>query len=144
MRREVEERIVLRERIPQSAELHLAPETKRILAFANEESQQFEKSSHRTRTSAFGTFARGTFNCGGNSFSIRFAPARRARGNRNRQNGFPNLYSMSGKEKPEVPHLQEFTRDLTTEAAQRKTRSADRTRNGNRKNYRNSLPPDEK
>ena len=45
IRREVEERIVLRERIPQSAELHLAAETKRILAFANEESQ-FLKNRH--------------------------------------------------------------------------------------------------
>ena len=42
VRREVEERIILRERIPQSAELHLAPETKRILAFANEESRQLQ------------------------------------------------------------------------------------------------------
>lgn len=38
VRREVEERVVLREQIPQSAELNLAPETKQILAFANEES----------------------------------------------------------------------------------------------------------
>ncbi|MBA2493247.1 MAG: ATP-dependent Clp protease ATP-binding subunit ClpC, partial [Acidobacteria bacterium] len=42
VRREVEERIVLRERIPQSAELHLATETKRILALANEESRQLQ------------------------------------------------------------------------------------------------------
>ena len=39
VRREVEERIVLRDRIPQSAELHLAPETKKILFFANDESR---------------------------------------------------------------------------------------------------------
>jgi len=39
VRREVEERIVLRDRIPQSAELHLAPETKKILFYANEESR---------------------------------------------------------------------------------------------------------
>ena len=38
IRREIEGRIVLREKMPQSAELHLAPETKRILAFAHEES----------------------------------------------------------------------------------------------------------
>ena len=42
VRREVEERIVLRERIPQSAELHLAPETKRILYYASEESRQLK------------------------------------------------------------------------------------------------------
>ena len=42
VRREVEERIVLRDRIPQSAELHLAPETKRILFNASEESRHLK------------------------------------------------------------------------------------------------------
>ena len=42
VRREVEERIVLRERIPQSAELHLSNETKRILALAAEESRKLK------------------------------------------------------------------------------------------------------
>ncbi len=42
IRKEVEDRIVLRDRIPQSAELHLAPETKRILFYANEESRQLK------------------------------------------------------------------------------------------------------
>ena len=42
IRREVEERITLRERIPQSAELHLSPETKRILAFASEEGRKLQ------------------------------------------------------------------------------------------------------
>src|SRR5215204_5646384 len=45
VRKEVEERIVLRDRIPQSAELHLAPETKRILFYASEESRHL-KSRH--------------------------------------------------------------------------------------------------
>lgn len=45
LRKEVEERIVLRDRIPQSAELHLAPETKRILFYASEESRHL-KSRH--------------------------------------------------------------------------------------------------
>ena len=42
IRRDVEERIVLRDRIPQSAELHLSPVTKRILFYANEESRQLK------------------------------------------------------------------------------------------------------
>ncbi|HMT08918.1 MAG TPA: ATP-dependent Clp protease ATP-binding subunit [Pyrinomonadaceae bacterium] len=42
IRRDVEQRIVLRERIPQSSELHLAPLTKRILFYANEESRQLK------------------------------------------------------------------------------------------------------
>jgi ATP-dependent Clp protease ATP-binding subunit ClpC len=40
LRREVEERIVLRDRIPQSAELHLSAETKKVLFYAGEESRQ--------------------------------------------------------------------------------------------------------
>ena len=42
VRREVEDRIVLRDRIPQSAELHLAPEVKKILFYANEESRHLK------------------------------------------------------------------------------------------------------
>src|ERR1041384_3406804 len=42
IRREVEERIVLRDRIPQTAELHLSPETKRILFYASEESRHLK------------------------------------------------------------------------------------------------------
>ena len=42
VRREVEERITFKERIPQSAELHLSNETKRILALAAEESRKLK------------------------------------------------------------------------------------------------------
>ena len=39
VRAEIEDRIVVRDRIPQSAELHLSPEAKRVLFYANEESR---------------------------------------------------------------------------------------------------------
>src|SRR3954464_13964573 len=42
VRREVESRIVLRDRIPQSAELHLSAETKKILFYANEETRHLK------------------------------------------------------------------------------------------------------
>jgi len=42
LRKAVEERVVLRDRIPQSAELHLAPITKKILFYAGEESRQLK------------------------------------------------------------------------------------------------------
>jgi ATP-dependent Clp protease ATP-binding subunit ClpC len=45
VRREVEERIVLRDRIPQSAELHLSADTKKILFYAAEESRQLSNRS---------------------------------------------------------------------------------------------------
>src|SRR5687768_11621343 len=39
IRAEIEDRIVVRDRISQSAELHLSPETKRVLFYDNEESR---------------------------------------------------------------------------------------------------------
>ncbi len=42
LRKAVEERVVFRDRIPQSAELHLAPITKKILFYASEESRQLK------------------------------------------------------------------------------------------------------
>jgi ATP-dependent Clp protease ATP-binding subunit ClpC len=39
VRSEIEERIVVRDRIPQTSELQLSPETKRVLFYANEESR---------------------------------------------------------------------------------------------------------
>jgi len=42
IRRDIEERIVLRDRIPQSSELHLSAATKRILFYANDESRQLK------------------------------------------------------------------------------------------------------
>ncbi|HSK72698.1 MAG TPA: ATP-dependent Clp protease ATP-binding subunit, partial [Pyrinomonadaceae bacterium] len=118
VRREIEERIVLRERIPQSVELHLAPETKRILIFANEESRYLENRHIGPEHLLLGLVrqeqsiaAEILFQYGLRLQDVREEIAR--------QNGFPNLYSM-GKEKSDVPHLQEFTRDLTAEAAQGK------------------------
>ncbi len=118
VRREVEERIVLRERIPQSAELHLAIETKRILAFANEESRQLQNRQIGPEHLLLGLVreersiaAEILYQYGLRLQDVREEVAR--------QNGFTNFYSI-GKEKSDVPHLQEFTRDLTTEAAEGK------------------------
>ncbi len=48
VRREVESRITLKERMPQSTELRLAPETKKILIYANEESQRMQSRTINT------------------------------------------------------------------------------------------------
>ncbi len=118
VRREVEERIVLRERIPQSAELHLAPETKRTLAFANEESRQLQNRHIGPEHLLLGLVreersiaAEILYQYGLRLQDVREEVAR--------QNGFTNFYAI-GREKSEVPHLQEFTRDLTTDAAEGK------------------------
>ncbi len=115
IRREVEERIVLRDRIAQSAELHLALETKRILAFAAEESQRL-KSRHIGPEHLFLGLIREERSVGAEilyQYGLRLQDVRDEIA---RQNGFPNLYA-AGTEKTDVPHLQEFTRDLTAEAA---------------------------
>lgn len=115
VRHEVEERIVLRRRIPQSAELHLAAETKRILAFANEESQ-YLKNRHIGPEHLLLGLVRQEQSIAAEilyQYGLRLKDVREEIA---RQNGFPNLHSI-GREKSDVPSLQEFTRDLTADAA---------------------------
>lgn len=119
IRREVEERIVLRERIPQSAELHLAPETKRILAFANEESRHLQNRHIGPEHLLLGLVreersiaAEILYHFGLRLLDVREEIAR--------QNGFTSAYDAGGKDKAKTPHLQEFTRDLTNDAAEGK------------------------
>ncbi|HXH70409.1 MAG TPA: ATP-dependent Clp protease ATP-binding subunit [Pyrinomonadaceae bacterium] len=114
IRREIEERIVLRERIPQSAELHLAPETKRILVFAGEESQRLEN-RHIGPEHLFLGLVREERSVAAEIFYQYGLRLKDVRDEIARQNGFPNLYAGGGA-KSDVPHLQEFTRDLTSEA----------------------------
>ena len=115
VRREVEERITLRERIPQSAELHLSNETKRILALAAEESRKLKNRHIGPEHLLLGILreeksiaAEILFQYGLRLQDVRDEIAR--------QTGFSDLYTV-GREKNETPHLQEFTRDLTAEAA---------------------------
>lgn len=115
IRREVEERIVLRERIPQSVELHLASETKRILAFANEESQRL-KNRHIGPEHLLLGIVREERSIAAEILFHYGLRLQDIRDEINRQNGSPNLYALD-REKAEVPHLREFTRDLTAEAA---------------------------
>lgn len=115
VRREVEERITLRDRIPQSAELHLSPETKKILALAAEESRKLKNRHIGPEHLLLGVLreeksiaAEILFQYGLRLQDVRDEVAR--------QSGFSDLYQV-GREKTETPHLQEFTRDLTAEAA---------------------------
>ncbi len=118
VRREVEERIVLRERIPQSAELHLAPETKKILFFANDESRSLKNRHIGPEHLLLGLVRQE------NSIAaeILFSYGLRIQDVRDevaRQNGMPSFLNTS-KENSKTPFLHEFTRDLTAEAAQGK------------------------
>ncbi len=115
IRREVEERIVLRERIPQSSELHLAPETKRILSLANEESQRL-KNRHIGPEHLLLGIVREERSIAAEilfHYGLRLQDVRDEIG---KQSGLPNLH-LFDREKTDVPYLNEFTRDLTLEAA---------------------------
>ncbi len=118
VRREVEERIVLRERIPQSAELHLAPETKKILAFASEESRKLQDRHIGPEHLLLGILREERSIAAEILYQngLRIQDARDEIG---RQNGFAEFKAQS-RDKSETPHLAEFTRDLTDEAAQGK------------------------
>ncbi len=114
IRREVEERIVLRERISQSAELHLAPETKKILALTKEESERLGNRQIGGEHILLGILrednsiaAEILYQYGVRLHAVREKIAH--------QSGLPNR--RLEKEKKETPNLLEFTRDLTEEAA---------------------------
>lgn len=115
IRREIENRIVLREKMPQSAELHLAPETKRILSLAREESERLRSRTIGTEHLLLGLMREE------NSIAaeVLFEQGLRLQSIReeiSRQTGLPTFFGAESSKK-ETPHLQEFTRDLTEDAA---------------------------
>ena len=118
VRREVEERIVPRDRIPQSAELHLAPETKKILFYANEESRQLKSRNIGPEHLLLGIIreersiaAEILLQFGLRVQDIRDELTRHS----GAQSFVPPVKDTSGQSS-----LQEFTRDLTADAAQGK------------------------
>ncbi len=118
IRREVEERIVVRDRIPQSAELHLAPEVKRILFYANEESRHL-KNKHIGPEHLLLGLVREEKSVAADilfQYGLRVQDVRDEIG---RQTGEPSPLSASS-ETSKTPNLLEFTRDLTSDAAQGK------------------------
>ncbi len=116
IRRDVEERIVLRERIPQSSELHLSPATKQILFYANDESRQL-KNRHIGPEHLLLGIVREEKSI---AAEILFGYGLRlndVRDEMSRQSGVPGV--LSGKpENSKTPSLAEFTRDLTVDAAE--------------------------
>ena len=119
VRREVEDRIVLRDRIPQSAELHLAPETKKILFYANEESRQL-KNRHIGPEHLLLGIVREERSIAAEilvQFGLRVQDIRDELA---RQSGVQNFVPVAAKDSSATPNLQEFTRDLTADAAQGK------------------------
>ncbi len=118
VRREVEERIVLRDRIPQSAELHLAPETKRILFYASEESRHL-KNRHIGPEHLLLGMAREENSIAAEILLLFGLRIQEVRDEIARQSGMPHVQPAT-PENSKTPNLQEFTRDLTADAAQGK------------------------
>ena len=117
IRREIEERIVLRERIPQSTELHLAPETKRILAFGGEESDHLKHQHIGVEHLLLGILreeksiaAEILYQYGLRISGIRECVAQ--------QSGLLN--QRLEKVSEDTPNLREYTRDLTADATEGK------------------------
>src|SRR3954465_4872172 len=109
IRREIESRTLLRERIPASVELPLAPETKRVLHYSHEESDRLQHRHIGTEHLLLGLLreersmaARILFDRG-----LRLAPVRDEIA---RQTG------ADARQRKDIPHLLEFSRDLTEDA----------------------------
>ncbi|HUF04951.1 MAG TPA: ATP-dependent Clp protease ATP-binding subunit [Aridibacter sp.] len=114
IRREVEERIVPKERIPQSAELHLAPETKRILSYTKEESERLGSRKIGVEHILLGILREES----SIAAEILYQYGVRLHGVRekiSKHSGAPGK-RIEG-DKSDTPNLEEFTRDLTEEAA---------------------------
>src|SRR5687768_10757346 len=115
VRREVEERIVLRDRIPQSAELHLAPETKKILFYANEESRHL-KNRHIGPEHLLLGIIREERSIAAEILLQYGLRVQDVRDELTRQNGGSQPFVPSAaKDSSATPNLQEFTRDLTAD-----------------------------
>ncbi|MFL6468245.1 MAG: ATP-dependent Clp protease ATP-binding subunit [Pyrinomonadaceae bacterium] len=115
IRAEIEERVVVRDRIPQSSELHLSPETKKVLFYANEESRSLKSrfvSPEHILTGILreerSVAAEVLF-----QFGLRIQDTR---GSAEKQNSDKAVMNSAKKEQSKNPNLAEFTRDLSAAA----------------------------
>src|ERR1700694_4205930 len=112
IRKEIEGRTLLREKISTSVELPLAPETKRVLAYAHEESDRLQHRHIGTEHLLLGLLREER------SMAAEILYERGLRLNAVRD----EIARQSGTEsrnvqKKDTPHLSEFSRDLTEDAA---------------------------
>src|SRR3989449_201258 len=110
IRREIEGRTILRERIPTSVELPLAPETKRVLHFSHDESDRLQHRHIGTEHLLLGLLreersmaAQILFERGLRLAAVRDEIARQS--------------GADARNRKDIPHLIEFSRDLTEDAA---------------------------
>src|SRR5881296_3262441 len=110
IRREIEGRTLLRERIPTSVELPLAPETKRVLHYSHEESDRLQHRHIGTEHLLLGLL-REERSMAAEILYERGLRLNAVRDEIARQSG------VDSRNRKDVPHLIEFSRDLTEDAA---------------------------
>ena len=114
IRRDVEERIVVRDRIPQSAELHLSADTKKILFYANEESRHMKNRFIGPEHLLLGLVREERSIAAEILFQYGLRP-QDVRDEIGRQVGVTT--PMPENDPSKTPNLEEFTRDLTHDAS---------------------------
>ncbi len=112
IRKEIEGRTLLREKISTSVELPLAPETKRVLAYAHEESDRLQHRHIGTEHLLLGLL-REDRSMAAEILYERGLRLNAVRDEIARQSGVDSRSSQ----KKDTPHLVEFSRDLTEDAA---------------------------
>src|SRR4026209_2350419 len=112
IRKEIEGRTLLREKISTSVELPLAPETKHVLAYAHEESDRLQHRHIGTEHLLLGLL-REERSMAAEILSERGLRLNAVRDEIARQSGADARTSQ----KKDTPHLVEFSRDLTDDAA---------------------------
>src|SRR5687767_12253470 len=112
IRKEIEGRTLLREKISTSVELPLAPETKHVLAYAHEESDRLQHRHIGTEHLLLGLL-REERSMAAEILYERGLRLNAVRDEIARQSGA----DARGTQKKDTPHLVEFSRDLTEDAA---------------------------
>ncbi len=112
IRKEIEGRTLLREKISTSVELPLAPETKRVLAYAHEESDRLQHRHIGTEHLLLGLL-REDRSMAAEILYERGLRLNAVRDEIARQSGT----DTRGSQKKDTPHLVEFSRDLTDDAS---------------------------
>jgi ATP-dependent Clp protease ATP-binding subunit ClpC len=112
VRKEIESRTLLREKISTSVELPLAPETKRVLAYAHEESDRLQHRHIGTEHLLLGLL-REERSMAAEILYERGLRLNAVRDEIARQTGA----DARASQKKDTPHLVEFSRDLTDDAA---------------------------
>ena len=111
IRKEIEGRTLLREKISTSVELPLAPETKRVLHYAHEESDRLQHRHIGTEHLLLGLLREER------SMAAEILYERGLRLNAVRDEIARQTGAERGSQKRDTPHLVEFSRDLTEDAA---------------------------